>query len=181
MIVRTTRKFLNSRIIIRRKPENAKTNFTPKLESSKKSSKKTGQNKINKYTYSRKLLEKNYLGRTPEHTRNFYNSNYITMLDFNNIFVKEAQKELGTKIHKKEVIEILDGGRFYYEFLPICINIDKFDNTIIKLVELSDTEFNEDNKVYRFSLEELIEGRAFYLEKEEKKKAKLRKLFPKMY
>lgn len=91
------------------------------------------------------------------------------MLDFDNQYIQKAHKELGSSIHKKEVIEILEDGKYYYKFLPLQIHIDKFDNTIVKLVELSDNDFYEDNKVYRFSLEELIEARASYIEREEKR------------
>lgn len=100
------------------------------------------------------------------------------MLDFENSYIQKAHKELSSQIHKKEVIEILDDGRFYYQFLPISVHVDKFDNTIVKLVELSDTEFYEDNQVYRFSLEELIEGRASYLKREDENTEAFNKKFP---
>lgn len=92
-------------------------------------------------------------------------------------FKKIALEEINAKVHKKGIIEILDEGSFYYNFLILEVNVDKFNNTILKLVELSDTEFNEDNKVYRFSLEELIEGRAYFLKREDKEQKKFNNLF----
>jgi len=93
-------------------------------------------------------------------------------------YLAQALKDINENVHVKGEIEILDEGLYYYKFMFIGTQTDHSNNTIIKLLELSDTDFNEDNKIYRFSLEELREGRAYYLEKEAKKKEKFNKLFP---
>lgn len=96
-------------------------------------------------------------------------------------FKKKALEEINATVHKAgETIEILENGKYYYEFMFIGSNgvhVDKFDNTIIKLLELSDTDFYESNTTYRFSLEELIEGRAYFLQEREKRDEKYNKIF----
>lgn len=88
-------------------------------------------------------------------------------------FREQALKDINDRVYKAGTrIEILDDGKFYYNFMFIGISgveVDKYNNTIIKLLELSNTEFNEDNQTYRFSLEELIEGRAYFLKREKEK------------
>lgn len=92
-------------------------------------------------------------------------------------FTSQALKDINANVHNKGTIEILDEGKYYYKFLFLEINVDHNKNTILKLVELSDTDFNEDNKIYRFSLEELIEGRAYFLKRESKQNEKVNNLF----
>lgn len=143
-----------------------------------KSKEKTRHNLKNKYTTPCKLLETNSL---KENSR-AYKENFITVtynyMDLNNPLHKKAYDNVSQAIHKKEVIEILDEGRFYYKFLPITHIVDRHEDTIVKLVELSDTDFYEDNNVFRFSLEELIEGRIKYLEREEEKIEAFNNKFP---
>lgn len=91
-------------------------------------------------------------------------------------FKKQALADINAVVHKRGTIKILEEGKYYYEFLILGLQVNDYE-TIIKVVELSDTEFNEDNKVYRFSLEELIEARAYYLEKTEKNLQKYKKIF----
>jgi hypothetical protein len=99
-------------------------------------------------------------------------------MDFNKPFIKEAYETITQAIHKKEVVEILEDGKYYYKFLPIAHEDNRSGEMIVKVVELSDTDFREDNKVYRYSLEELINGRASYLEREAKNQEAFNKKFP---
>ena len=93
-------------------------------------------------------------------------------------FRDQAIADINANVHKKGTIEILDDDKFYYKFLFLETHVSKNNETIIKLVELSDTEFSEDNKVYRFSLEELIIARSYFLIREEKKQEKFNLQFP---
>lgn len=92
-------------------------------------------------------------------------------------FKKQALEEINAKVHNKGTIEILDEEKYYYKFLFLEIHVDNNFNTIFKLLELSDTEFNEDNKIYRFSIQELITGRISFLKRESNKNEKIQKLF----
>ena len=90
----------------------------------------------------------------------------------------QALKDINENVYKRGTIEVLDDNTYYYKLLFLENHIDKNNETIIKLVVLSDTEFREDNMVLRFSLQELIDARIFFLKREEEKKDKFIKLYP---
>ena len=71
----------------------------------------------------------------------------------------------------------MDEGKIFYNLLFLETIVDENETTIIKLLVLDDVDFYGDNYVLRFSLEELIEGRAYQIEREEKRKQETTKLF----
>lgn len=99
-------------------------------------------------------------------------------------FKKEALQEINDNVYKAwSTLEILDEGRYYYKFMFIGtsgVEVNGNNTTIIKVLEISNTEFNENNQTYRFSLEELVEARAFFLEKEKQKENFYNNLFSKV-
>lgn len=90
----------------------------------------------------------------------------------------QALKDINENVHTRGTIEVLDDDTFYFKLLFLENQTNENNETIIKLVELSDTEFREDNKIYRYSLEELIEARAYFLKREKEKKDNFSKLYP---
>lgn len=135
----------------------------------KKSNKKTGQNKRKEYTTGVLPKYKQLLA--------FYSFNMEN-------FKKEALQEINDNVYRAwNTLEILDEGRFYYKIMFIGtsgVEVNENNTTIIKVLEISNTEFNEDNQTYRFSLEELVDARAFFLQKQKEKEGFYNNLFSKV-
>lgn len=87
-------------------------------------------------------------------------------------FLNQALQDINDNVYTAwSTLEILEEGKYYYNFMfigPSWIQADE-ENINIKVLDIYNVDFLENNKTYIFTLNQLVEYRAFFLEKQKTK------------